>query len=168
MIRRLLPFPALAVVLGAIWLLLNGSIGAGAVLLAIVAGLAGGWLLRPLVGAPAATPASLLRRIAVALRLLGFVAVDVVRSNHAVARLVLGGAGARRTSGFVRIPLDMRSPQGLAALACILAATPGTIWVEYDSADSTLLLHVLDLVDEAQWLRTIKDHYERPLMEIFE
>ena len=32
----------------------------------------------------------------------------------------------------------------------------------------TLLLHVLDLVDEEQWSRLIKDRYERLLMEIFE
>ncbi|MFC7544175.1 Na+/H+ antiporter subunit E [Siccirubricoccus deserti] len=66
------------------------------------------------------------------------------------------------------IPLDMRNPYGLAALACIVTATPGTVWVEYDSTRSTMLLHVLDLIDEAQWRQIIKDHYERPLMEVFE
>jgi multicomponent K+:H+ antiporter subunit E len=32
----------------------------------------------------------------------------------------------------------------------------------------TLTLHVLDLQDEAAWIRTIKRRYERPLMEIFQ
>ena len=68
----------------------------------------------------------------------------------------------------MRIPLDMRDPYGLAALACIITATPGTLWVEYDSADNTMLLHVLDLIDEEEWVRIIKDRYERRLMEIFE
>jgi multicomponent K+:H+ antiporter subunit E len=62
----------------------------------------------------------------------------------------------------------MRDPYGLAALACIITATPGTVWVEYDSAQGTMLLHVLDLVDEEEWVRIIKDRYERRLMEIFE
>ncbi len=68
----------------------------------------------------------------------------------------------------MRILLDMRNPYGLAALACIITATPGTVWVEYNSADNTLLLHVLDLIDEEQWVRIIKERYESRLMEIFE
>ena len=47
-------------------------------------------------------------------------------------------------------------------------STPGTIWLNYDAAKGTLLLHVLDLVDETVWIRTIKGRYERLLMEIFE
>ena len=60
-----------------------------------------------------------------------------------------------RRSGFVLVPLDMRSPYGLAALACIITATPGTIWVN-TTPRGHLLLHVLDLVDEEAWVRTIK------------
>ena len=54
------------------------------------------------------------------------------------------------------------------AAAPAKAATPGTIWVDYDSRSNTVLLHILDLVDEEQWVRTIKDRYERRLMEVFE
>ena len=73
-----------------------------------------------------------------------------------------------RRSGVVRVPLAMRSPHGLAALACILTATPGTVWVDYDSTDGTMLLHVLDLIDEDAWVRIVKDRWERRLMDIFE
>ena len=62
----------------------------------------------------------------------------------------------------------MRDPYGLAALACIITATPGTLWVKYNSADNTMLLHVLDLIDEEEWVRIIKGRYEKRLMEIFE
>jgi len=62
----------------------------------------------------------------------------------------------------------MRSPHGLSALACIVTATPGTVWADYDAQSGTMLLHVLDLVDEEAWVRTIKDKWERRLMEIFE
>lgn len=168
MIRRLLPYPLLACGFAALWLLLNESVGAGALLLAAVAAVVGGWLLRPLDLAQARPGAPIRRRLAAILRLGWVVLAEIVRSNNAVARLILGLGNHRRTSGFVRIPLDMRSPYGLAVLACIVTATPGTVWVEYNSADSTMLLHVLDLVDETQWLGIVKDRYERPLMEIFE
>jgi len=31
-----------------------------------------------------------------------------------------------------------------------------------------MLIHVLDLVDEKQWIETLKNRYETLLMEIFE
>jgi multicomponent K+:H+ antiporter subunit E len=68
----------------------------------------------------------------------------------------------------VTIPLELRSPNGLAALACIITATPGTIWVRLDSAEGLLVIHVLDVIDENTWIQTIKNRYERLLMEIFE
>ena len=89
------------------------------------------------------------------------------RPVEIVARIVLAPRTRELTSGFVRVPLDMRDPYGLAALACIITATPGTVWVEYDSAKGTMLLHVLDLIDGDDWVRIIKDRYERRLMEIF-
>jgi multicomponent K+:H+ antiporter subunit E len=31
-----------------------------------------------------------------------------------------------------------------------------------------LTIHILDLVDEGEWIRTIKGRYEEPLREMFE
>ena len=53
-------------------------------------------------------------------------------------------------------------------LALIVTATPGTLWVDFDRRRGTLLLHVLDLVDEESWIQLIKGRYESLLMEIFE
>ena len=61
----------------------------------------------------------------------------------------------------------MRHPYGLTALAIIITATPGTVWIEYQSRDNSILLHVLDLIDEDEWIDIIRQRYEAPLMEIF-
>ena len=53
-------------------------------------------------------------------------------------------------------------------LALIVTATPGTLWVSFDPAKGVLTLHVLDLIDEDAWIATIKQRYERYLLEIFE
>jgi multicomponent K+:H+ antiporter subunit E len=53
-------------------------------------------------------------------------------------------------------------------LACIITSTPGTLWVNFDAAKRILIIHVLDLIDESEWVRTIKGRYERLLLEIFE
>jgi len=70
-------------------------------------------------------------------------------------------------AGFVQVPLALRNINGLAILACIITATPGTIWVQFDRSEGILLIHVLDLVDEDEWIRLIKNRYESLLMEIF-
>jgi multicomponent K+:H+ antiporter subunit E len=68
----------------------------------------------------------------------------------------------------VRIPLELRDPHGLAVLAVIVTATPGTVWVDLDHATGTLTLHVLDLKDESEWIGWIKNRYEKRLRGIFE
>jgi multicomponent K+:H+ antiporter subunit E len=90
-----------------------------------------------------------------------------VRSNFAVAAIVLFRR-RERVSGFVHLPLDLSNRHGLAVLALIITATPGTMWVEFDRRRSVLLVHVLDLVDESEWIRLIKGRYEELLLEIFE
>lgn len=102
-------------------------------------------------------------------RLLLVVTWDIVRSNIAVAGLILsGGRHGRRRSGFVDIPLALRDPTALTILAIIITATPGTAWIEYDSNRGHLLIHVFDLIEPAEWVELIKTRYEHMLMEVFE
>lgn len=155
--------PVLPVFLLAIWLLLNDSASPGHIVLGIVFALLTTTAivkLRPLPAWP--------HRLHVALGLIGHVLVDIVRSNVAVGRIVLGASRRQPMIGFMKIPLDMRDPHGLAMLAVIITGTPGTVWAGHDPESNVLTLHVLDLHDEAAWTRTIKHRYERPLMEIFE
>lgn len=160
--RRVLPFPVLWALLVGMWLLLVETLDPAHVVLgALVAGVAVRLL------APLLEPAPVRRPLAF-LELSALVLADVVRSNVAVARIVLRGGGSTRTTGFVDIPLALRSPVALAALACIVTSTPGTAWAGYDARRGVLTLHVFDLVDEAGWIRTIKGRYERLLMEVFE
>lgn len=108
------------------------------------------------------------RRPLSVLRLLGRVAVDIVNSNIAVVGVILGGRKRHQDSGFMRIPLDMRDPHGLAALACILTGCPGTVWAGLTEDGKVLTIHVLDLQDEDEWVDIVKNRYEKLLMEIFE
>ncbi len=108
-----------------------------------------------------------MRRPSAMLRLSGLVLADIVRSNIAVARIVLGFGKRERRSGFVDIPIDLRNPYGLAMLACIITSTPGTLWVNFDERSGKLTIHVLDLLDDSDWPGTIKNRYERLLLAIF-
>jgi multicomponent K+:H+ antiporter subunit E len=161
--RGLLSFPLGAAGLLVLWLLLNKALSFGHIVLGGIVALVGLWAFMAL------DPASVrVRRFGAILRLALLVIADIVRSNIAVGRIILGLAGRGHRSGFVDIPLDLRNPYGLAILACIITATPGTLWVNFDEAKATLMIHVLDLIDESEWIRTIKGRYERLLLEIFE
>lgn len=148
----------------ATWLLLNASLSPGHVLLGLGLAFALLWLagpLRPL--------RPRLYRPWLLLPLIARVAVDIVRSNIGVARVVLGLTGSRTVySRFLDIPLDLRDPHALAVLSAIVTSTPGTSWAGMSPDGARLTLHVLDLQVEAYWIRTIKERYERPLMGIFE
>ena len=153
----------LFIVLLALWLVLGESLAPADVLLG-----AGFALLGTLAFARLEPRAPRWRRPRAVASLIATFLADMVRSNFAVARIVLGLGGRERTSEFITLPLEMRSPAGLAALACIVTATPGTMWVRYESAESRLTIHVFDLVDQAAWTALFKQRYERRLMEIFE
>jgi multicomponent K+:H+ antiporter subunit E len=148
----------------AMWMLLNGRFTLGQLVLGSVLAVA------VVVALHTARPLQpRLRRPRVACALLGRVVLDIVRSNIAVARIILGLVRDREVrSGFLDVPLDLRDPHGLAVLAAIVTSTPGTVWVDLARDGRTLTLHVLDLQDEAAWIRTIKGRYESALIEIFE
>ena len=67
-------------------------------------------------------------------------------ANVEVAWRILGPEKALRPA-FVSVPLDIRSPLGVAALATIVTLTPGTLSADLDERGEHLLVHALHLPD---------------------
>lgn len=160
--KKILPYPLLIIFLIIMWLSLT-SFTLGQLLIATIVALLAAQAMAALQPAKAR-----LKRWKSLLKLTGIVLHDIVRSNIAVTKIILQGNKRARKSGFMTIPLDLRDPTGLTALAIIITSTPGTAWLDYNSARGILLLHIFDLVDETVWLDLIKNRYERLLLEIFE
>lgn len=157
-----MPYPWLYAGLFVMWLLLAQSASPGQLVLAATVAFAvvhATAAIKPYRARP--------RNPMLMLRLAFFVLTDIVRSNFAVMWIVLR-PGGKRVSGFVRFPLDLKDDFALTVLALIITATPGTMWVEYNRTRSELLVHVLDLIDEEEWIQLIKLRYEGLLMRIFE
>ncbi|ASW09277.1 MULTISPECIES: Na+/H+ antiporter subunit E [unclassified Rhizobium] len=157
----MLPYPLLALSLILMWLLLNGFT-LGQLILGIIVAVFASWgmaSLRP--------EKSRLRKWYLLPKLFFRVVFDVLKSNAQVAWIILRGRSRKTTPGFVVLELRVRDQIPLALLAVILTSTPGSAWLEYDSNDNTVLLHVLDLENEAQWRDTVANRYESLLMEIF-
>ncbi|MBN9334796.1 Na+/H+ antiporter subunit E [Devosia sp.] len=160
--RRLLPHPILACFLLVLWLVLQQSAGFGHILLGSIIAIAVS------AAATAVIPDQVIVKRPYKLLVLFAVAgLDVIRSNLAVMS-VLFHPRPKPTAGFIEMELTLTNSFALAILACILTATPGSAWLEYDRERSTVLIHVFDVVDEDAWVATVKRRYETLLLEIFE
>ncbi|MBJ3786936.1 Na+/H+ antiporter subunit E [Devosia sediminis] len=159
---RIFPYPLLTIALTLMWLLLQQSAGLGHILL----GFAVAWSASQAM-AKLQPHRPIIRRPGLVLKLFALVTVDIIRSNIAVSRIVLAGDRRETTAGFIKMPLELRDPAGLAVLSCIITATPGSAWLEYSPAESSVLIHVLDLIDDEEWVQTVKQRYEVLLLEIF-
>ena len=160
MIHRLFPAPLLSVSLAGMWLMLNESLFIGHVALAAFLG----WLL-PLLFAGLRPQRPRMRYPMRMLRLILIVGHDVLASNIHVALSLLRQRTPR--VAFVTIPLELRDPSALAALAIITTVVPGTVWCELACDSSAVLLHVWNIEDETAFIASYKARYEAPLLEIY-
>lgn len=160
---KLLPAPLTSVAVLAVWLALARSTSAGQVLLGLALAV---WI--PLLTANIRPTTVRVRRPLVVVRFILTVGRDVLLSNLEVAWGVLRWRWRKPRSQFVTVPLELRDPLGLAALAMVTTVVPGTVWSELALDRSALLLHVWDVQDEPAFVARFKARYEKPLKEIFE
>jgi multicomponent K+:H+ antiporter subunit E len=163
LVRRILPHPLLTLLLVLVWALLHNSYAPGTFAFGLVLGIiipiltAAYWPDRPALSKP--------------LNMLGYVGVvvwDIIVANVQVALIVLFKRNADMRPGWVSIPLDIRTPEAIAALAGTITLTPGTVSADLSDHGHALLVHALDAPDPAAVRDKIKTRYERRLKEIFE
>jgi multicomponent K+:H+ antiporter subunit E len=158
----MLPYPVLTLALIVFWVLLNGF-SVGQLLLGTLVAVFASWAMTAL-----RPDVPKVRKWHLLFVLLGFVIVDIIRSNIAVSRLILFGRRDGRTSEFLLMPTEIEDPTALSLLAIIVTSTPGSAWLEYDSRDKTVLLHVFDIADKDDWIDQLKNRYEKILLEVFQ
>lgn len=160
--NRLVPYPVQSALLTILWMVMT-RFSLGHLILGGALALLAGWAMSAL-HPERATP----RNWRVVPRLIWTLFWDIIRSNARVTRLLVTEGRNGRRSTFLEVPLRLTSPTGLAVLAIILTATPGTAWVEYSHDRRSLLLHVFDGAETDHYLSVIRDVYEPMLQEIFE
>ncbi|BAQ17832.1 Na+/H+ antiporter subunit E [Methyloceanibacter caenitepidi] len=162
MFAKLVPHPLLTVLIVIVWILLNG-VSWGAAVLGLILGIvvpratSAFWPDRPLVKSP-------LTIVTYALIVLW----DIVVANFQVAYLILFRRGDDLQSHFVTIPLDLRSPEAISALAGTITMTPGTVSATLSADGRALLVHCLETDDPEKTVAEIKARYETRLQRIFE
>lgn len=161
MIKRILPYPILAFTLFVMWALLTGfSIGhlfLGAIIAVLVS--------RTMLTLRPEQPD--IRISGAMVKLAWLLLLDIFWSNISTAKVILSGSKARN-SGFVSVPIKLRSPYALSALSMIMTATPGTLWVQHDPGRQMLLIHFVNMHDAPAWIENYRNKMEQLLLEIFE
>lgn len=162
MSTRLLPHPVLSLILLASWLMLSRSAGPGALVMGVLLAVAipfytrRFWPERPEVKRAGA--------------LLAFIPIflwDVLVANVKVAWLIVNVTRTLRPRWLV-VPLELNDPHAITTLANVITLTPGTLSAEVGPDRDTLLVHALDVEDEAEAIAFIKTRYEARIKEIFE
>jgi multicomponent K+:H+ antiporter subunit E len=160
--QRYLPHPLLTVLLVLLWVALQNSFSVAVLVGAIVLGVAipiytaNFWPNRPIVRHPVKAIVFLL-----------IVMWDILVANVQVAYLILVRHPDQLRTRWVTVPLDISGPEAIAVLAGTVTLTPGTVSSDISADGRSLLVHCLDLVDEEELVRTIKNRYEKRLQVIF-
>ena len=94
--------------------------------------------------------------------------LETLASGRSIELRYAEAAGVARSAAAIADLARTGDPTALAVLACVVTATPGTAWIEYRSRRDAMLIHVLDLVEEQDWIDLITGRYEPLLKEIFE
>ena len=159
--QRLFPSLPLSITVFGFWLLMNDSISAGTLAMALLVA-----LLIPPFAARLDREFARIGRLRGVPKLVGVLLWDILVANVTVAMQVLGPE-RNIHPGFIWVPLDIANIHGIAALTSCITLTPGTVSSELSDDRRFLLVHVLDLGSADEVVRQIKTRYEAPLMEIF-
>jgi multicomponent K+:H+ antiporter subunit E len=161
MFRRLLPHPVLSLVVTLVWILLVNDVSGGVVVLGLVIG-----LVVPLLTAPYWPNRPRLGFGMAMLRYGAVVLWDILVANIEVAWIILTRPSDRLRSAWLVVPLEVRTPEAITALAGTISLTPGTVSTDLSACGRALLVHALDVDDHAAAVARIKARYEAPLKEI--
>ena len=107
-----------------------------------------------------------LRKPWVLIRYFVVVIYDIIMASVSVAILILNPRRPR--PAFISYPLTLNHPMGITMLASTISLTPGTVSTDVSDDGTLLLIHALDVDDEAELIRSIHERYEKPLLEMFQ
>jgi multicomponent K+:H+ antiporter subunit E len=159
---RLFPMPTHSLLLLIVWLLLNNTVAPGHLVLGAFLAIA-----IPLLTSGMQDPQPSFRKPLSSIRYVFMVIGDIIVANFEVALLVIGPS-RKLNPAFVAVPIEIKHELPITILASTVSLTPGTVSAEISEDKQWLYVHVLNLTNKDELITSIKQRYERPLMEIFE
>lgn len=160
--KRLLPHPGLSVMLLIVWLLMANSITVGGIILGSLFA-----LILPKFTEPFWPDRPRMRFRRAFWAYLAIVLFDIVVANFQVAWLILFRRNRDLRARWLVVPVELTTPEAITMLAGTISLTPGTVSSDVSADGHYLLVHALDVADEAAEVARIKSRYEARLQRIF-
>lgn len=98
---------------------------------------------------------------------LAIVVFDIVVANFQVARLILFRRNRDLRARWLIVPIELTTPEAITMLAGTISLTPGTVSSDVSADGRYLLVHALDVADDAAEVARIKTRYQARLQRIF-
>lgn len=160
--KRLLPHPGLSAMLLIVWLLMANSITVGGIVLGSLFA-----LILPKFTEPFWPDRPRMRFRRAFWAYLAIVLFDIVAANFQVAWLILFRRNRDLRARWLVVPVELTTPEAITMLAGTISLTPGTVSSDVSADGRYLLVHALDVADEAAEVARIKSRYEARLQRIF-
>lgn len=91
---------------------------------------------------------------------------ELIKANLEVAYEVMT-PHYRMTPGIVKVPLDLKSDQGITLLANLITLTPGTLSLDVSDDKKVLYVHSMYITDKEKFIKGIKNGFEKRILEIW-
>lgn len=91
---------------------------------------------------------------------------ELIKANLQVAYEVITPK-FQMTPGIVRIPLDVKSDIGITLLANLISLTPGTLSLDVSNDKKVLYVHAMYLTDREKFIASIKNGFEKRILDIW-
>ncbi len=147
-------------VLALVWVAMTGHFDVASLIAGFVIGYAVLYLLQRVVGR-----SSYFLKSVLLVRFAGFYTLEVVRSNLRVAIDVVTPV-SRAQPGVVAVPLDATTDAEITLLANLITMTPGSLSVDVSDDRSVIYVHSMFIGDPDAFRKTIKDDFERRVLEL--
>lgn len=90
---------------------------------------------------------------------------ELIKANLEVAYEVIT-PGFHMRPGIVMVPLDVKSDMGITLLANMISLTPGTLSIDVSNDKKVLFVHAMYIKDREQFIDSVKNGFERRILEI--
>jgi len=100
-------------------------------------------------------------------KLTGFFLKEVVVANIVVVRQVLAPT-LNIKPGIIALPLDVKTDVQITLLASMISLTPGTLSMDVSEDRRFLFVHIFNIDDKDEIIRTIKGTFEKGILEVAE
>lgn len=152
----------LNILLGFIWMFLNGDLG----FINFVEGFVIGFIILWM-STYAKSSSRYFSKIPKVLNFIVYFIFELIVANIKVAYDILTPKH-RMNPAIIAVPLDVKTDVEITLLANLITLTPGTLSLDVSNDKKVLYVHAAYVENKEEFVRDLKTGFEKKLMEIFE